>query len=280
MPRSAQTACLTRPPAAAPTPRPQVSTAAYNYATGEGNGKVNVTRFAQLVWKSTLRLGCAYKRCATVNGLPGWVDVDLIVCRYDPPGALPGQQQFRANVLPPGGTVSSSATKPPPAKAAPKRPPPPAKPLRPPPKVMPRSAPPRRPPPKVVARTNPPNRPPPRVVAKAPPAAPAGSASTGSFQPSLDLHNAYRRRHKAPALKWDAAVAATAAAWASRCIWGHDGANNKYGENLFILSGAPFNQSSGVEIWYNEVTTGNYNYATGKGSGMTGHFTQVWARRS
>jgi hypothetical protein len=251
--------------------RAQVTAGAYNYATGKGNGRVNITHFAQLVWKNTLRLGCAYKRCAAVVGLPGWVDVDLIVCRYDPPGALLGQ--FQANVLQPGGAISSTAAKRPPPKAGPKRPPPPAKPLRPPPKVM--------------ARTNPPNRPPPKVAVKAPPPVrppPTGSAGAGSFQPTLDLHNTYRRRHKAPPLAWDATIAATAAGWASKCVWGHDGGNSKYGENLFILAGAPFNQSSGLEIWYNEVGRAGWGAREGRqrgglsGRGASAGWAAVLAR--
>jgi hypothetical protein len=169
--------------------------------------------------------------------------------RYDPAGNTPGQ--YQANVLAPPAAVSSTAAK---------KPPPPSKPLRPPPpKAATKAAtpPPKRPPPpRPLAKSNPPSKPPPKLAAKPPPPArspPAGASSAGALQPALDLHNLYRKRHRAPALVWDRAVASTAAAWASRCAWGHDQANMRYGENLFIVSGAAFNQSSGLEIWYNEV---------------------------
>ena len=29
-----------------------------------------------------------------------------------------------------------------------------------------------------------------------------------------------------------------------------------------------------VDSWYNEVTSGAYNFETGTGTGVTGHFTQ------
>lgn len=49
------------------------------------------------------------------------------------------------------------------------------------------------------------------------------------YAPNLDRHNAYRAQHTStPPLAWDDAVADSAAAYASRCIWGHD-PNNKYG---------------------------------------------------
>jgi hypothetical protein len=54
---------------------------------------------AQVVWKSSTALGCAYKQCKTVGGLDGWTDAHYMVCRYSPPGNWAGQ--YQANVLAP-----------------------------------------------------------------------------------------------------------------------------------------------------------------------------------
>jgi uncharacterized protein YkwD len=62
---------------------------------------MNAALFTQIVWVSTNKLGCAYKRC-----LKGTVsqtnDVWLVACNYSPPGNNAGQ--FAANVLPEGGS--------------------------------------------------------------------------------------------------------------------------------------------------------------------------------
>jgi hypothetical protein len=45
--------------------------------------------FTQLVWVGTQRLGCGVAQCA---------DMDVWVCRYDPPGNVQGR--YQDNVLP------------------------------------------------------------------------------------------------------------------------------------------------------------------------------------
>jgi uncharacterized protein YkwD len=142
------------------------------------------------------------------------------------------------------------------------------------------------------------------TVAPSPPAAPAGS---NPLQASLDRHNALRVRHKSAALAWNTTLANLSAAYAAKCLFAHDPANTLYGENIFASTGGTFNQSRAVEKWYNEVrpggrgalppagavwhaatpsaasvraacaqvTVGAYNFATGTGTGVIGHFTQV-----
>lgn len=51
------------------------------------------------------------------------------------------------------------------------------------------------------------------------------------YQAILDQHNMYRALHGVPNMTWDSTVAASAAAYAERCIWAHE-PNNPYGENL------------------------------------------------
>lgn len=60
----------------------------YNYGSSS-----TYDHFTQVVWKSTTKLGCAYKDCRSNNwGL-------YIICSYDPAGNVIGQSA--ANVLPP-----------------------------------------------------------------------------------------------------------------------------------------------------------------------------------
>lgn len=57
------------------------------------------------------------------------------------------------------------------------------------------------------------------------------------YKANLDLHNTYRVRHQdTPAMGWDDQVAASALAYAQKCIWAHDGTNTLYGENLYAFS--------------------------------------------
>lgn len=65
------------------------------------------------------------------------------------------------------------------------------------------------------------------------PAAPyAGGATAGSLQDVLNLHNTLRARHGAPALAWDASIAASAQAWADRCVFGHGASGENLAQNF------------------------------------------------
>ena len=59
----------------------------YNYAASN-----SYDHFTQVVWKSTTKVGCAWKDCTAQN----WGH--YVICEYDPPGNFVGQS--RANVLP------------------------------------------------------------------------------------------------------------------------------------------------------------------------------------
>lgn len=52
------------------------------------------------------------------------------------------------------------------------------------------------------------------------------------YQSILDEHNPYRALHQAPALVWDAALAAQAAAYAAKCNFEH----GSFGENLYLTA--------------------------------------------
>jgi glioma pathogenesis-related protein 2 len=100
---------------------------------------------------------------------------------------------------------------------------------------------------------------------------------TTSFQKSLlTRHNELRAKHDAPPLKWSAAVEKVAQDWA-KTIAAADNMRhrqpNKYGENIFWISGM---EATGVMVsdsWYDEIK--DYHFDRPGFSMDTGHFTQV-----
>jgi hypothetical protein len=42
--------------------------------------------YTQVVWRSSMTLGCGFAACATNSPFAGFTDWDLIVCDYNPPG--------------------------------------------------------------------------------------------------------------------------------------------------------------------------------------------------
>jgi len=105
----------------------------------------------------------------------------------------------------------------------------------------------------------------------------AGAAAPASTlepwqQQMLDRHNVHRAQHCAPALTWDAEVAATAQAWAARCVFEHD-AENPFGENMSGGQGPGSNPEAPVDSWYSEIS--EYDFARPDLTEAAGHFTQV-----
>ena len=66
----------------------------YDYATnGCASGK-QCGHYTQIVWASTLRVGCAHQICnsgSPFGGNPSW---DFWVCDYEPPGNFIGQKPY------------------------------------------------------------------------------------------------------------------------------------------------------------------------------------------
>lgn len=52
------------------------------------------------------------------------------------------------------------------------------------------------------------------------------------YQAIFELHNSFRATHQAPALMWDDALAAQAAAYAATCNFQH----GAFGENMFVTT--------------------------------------------
>lgn len=105
---------------------------------------------------------------------------------------------------------------------------------------------------------------------------------TPDQQTMLNLHNAARANHCAPAMTWSAAAATAAQQWGSRCTPGstggfaHDPNRGQYGENLAWGSG--LTATNAFNLWYGEERL--YNFSQPGFSSATGHFTQVVWRGS
>lgn len=85
--------------------------------TTNGPNFAQIGHFTQVVWKSSIQLGCG----SAVSASGCYV----ITCRYSPAGNYVGDAQFLANVLPPANTPTSPSPPPPPPSPSPKPSPPP-----------------------------------------------------------------------------------------------------------------------------------------------------------
>lgn len=101
----------------------------------------------------------------------------------------------------------------------------------------------------------------------------AAPASQGGdlAQIALDTHNRLRAKHCVPPLAWSARLAATAQQWANGCEFSHS--NNGLGENLAMGTSGAFPPDAQIQSWYDEIA--RYNFAAGRFTSGTGHFTQV-----
>jgi pathogenesis-related protein 1 len=94
--------------------------------------------------------------------------------------------------------------------------------------------------------------------------------------PLLDAHNELRAQHCAAPLTWSAEVAKSAQKWADDlaardCAFEHS--KTSYGENLAAGTEGALLPDGAVRMWYDEIK--KYDFAKGKFSMATGHFTQV-----
>jgi len=128
-------------------------------------------------------------------------------------------------------------------------------------------------------------------VASSAPAAPAPTTASVSApgdyaQTVVNHHNAHRANHSAPALQWDAALAATALKIANSCNYAHDVTTDGGGYGQNIAAGCPANNISSVitDLFYNNEAE-NFNSLYGQATPSNindvtafdgyGHFTQI-----
>ena len=97
----------------------------------------------------------------------------------------------------------------------------------------------------------------------------------------LDAHNQVRRNASPtpdpplPDLEWDGELAASAEAWANRCVFEHSDGN--VGENIYA-STAPSEGAAAVMSWASEVS--DYDYDSNTCTRVCGHYTQIVWRDS
>ncbi|HRD78289.1 MAG TPA: CAP domain-containing protein [Hyphomicrobiaceae bacterium] len=106
------------------------------------------------------------------------------------------------------------------------------------------------------------------------------STAPAAAQEMLTLHNTRRAQHCAPAMRWSAALAASAQTWANRCQFVHSSSAERpgQGENLAWGTGSFATAVSSFGRWYDEVS--RYNFSAPGFSSATGHFTQIVWRGS
>ncbi len=96
----------------------------------------------------------------------------------------------------------------------------------------------------------------------------------------LNAHNAWRRRHNVPALKWSPKLAACAQQWAENLARSNSfrhRTDGRYGENLATASGQHLTPDRVVGMWGNEAQYYDYRSNSCMSGEMCGHFTQlVW----
>jgi pathogenesis-related protein 1 len=112
------------------------------------------------------------------------------------------------------------------------------------------------------------------------PPAPGGSRSSLT-RGMLDAQNAVRARVGVPPLVWSPQLAAVAQDWAKRLIATRGFAhrpNNRYGENLYAISGAAASPAQVVASWADEAR--GYDVRSNTCAGICGHYTQIVWRTS
>ena len=116
---------------------------------------------------------------------------------------------------------------------------------------------------------------------------PAGDPETGRFAGITAAHNRVRARLDIAPLAWSPELARFAQAWADKlarkgCRLQHrppTGADKqRYGENIFSMSGDSPSADAVVDEWAAEVK--NYDPKTHRCKGVCGHYTQVVWRKS
>ena len=92
----------------------------------------------------------------------------------------------------------------------------------------------------------------------------------------LDAHNAIRARVGVPPLVWSDQLAQVAQDWANHLIatgsFSHR-PNNRYGENLYSISGGTASPAQVVGYWAREAR--GYDIRSNTCSGVCGHYTQI-----
>jgi uncharacterized protein YkwD len=66
----------------------------YDYANNSCAAGQVCGHYTQVVWKTSLRLGCAVQACSTNSPFMGFPNWEFWVCNYAPPGNIVGQKPY------------------------------------------------------------------------------------------------------------------------------------------------------------------------------------------
>lgn len=112
--------------------------------------------------------------------------------------------------------------------------------------------------------------------------APAPPHSPSSLSDAmLQAHNAVRAQVGVAPLIWSSQLAGSAQEWANHLVATHTFAHrpgNRYGENLYTISGAYASPANVIGAWAGEAR--GYNLATNTCGGVCGHYTQIVWRQT
>jgi uncharacterized protein YkwD len=99
-------------------------------------------------------------------------------------------------------------------------------------------------------------------------------------QAMLDAHNAVRAKVGVPPLIWSDQLAEVAQEWAKHLISSgglSHRPDNRYGENIYTISGGSASPREVVDLWAAEAR--NYDARSNTCKGVCGHYTQVvWSK--
>jgi len=100
-------------------------------------------------------------------------------------------------------------------------------------------------------------------------------------------HNVLRAQEDAANMEmmtWNESLAAAAKDWVIKCTWEHGfpplpgSSFTSYGQNLYMIGGAPMDVVDGVQAWYDEKFDYDYDTLGCTAGKLCGHYTQVvWA---
>lgn len=65
----------------------------YDYNTNTCQDNQVCGHYTQIVWRDSVKIGCAQVKCPTLTGL-GWTNADYIVCNYAPGGNYRGEKPY------------------------------------------------------------------------------------------------------------------------------------------------------------------------------------------
>ena len=107
-----------------------------------------------------------------------------------------------------------------------------------------------------------------------------GRSPSSMPQAMLEAHNVIRARVGVPPLVWSDQLAEMAQDWANHLIamggLSHR-PNNRYGENIYTISGGTATPHEVVDLWAKEAR--GYDIRSNSCSGVCGHYTQlVWSK--